>query len=228
MLPQLIESFTYKSFYANLSSSHYKILDTGAFEGEGMGGEELLNVAIELRAHEVVIPDVMGDSEATWEKMLEFAYHARLSSQFKYGFVIHTPYAEGGPAQLAELADPKYDWIDVVYLPKLLWKHDPLARLDLAGHIHQFHSKRFEVHMLGSVAEDPTEIIAAARSGFVRGIDTSLPFVESFYGNTMDVWTNGTRPKRPENYFALPRAGFNEFLVEKNIRTTKRWAMGIR
>jgi len=68
--PYLQQSEIYRAFYRDVYQN-YLILDNGAFEKQLVSAEELAELAIEIGAHEVVLPDVFDDGPGTLERARE-------------------------------------------------------------------------------------------------------------------------------------------------------------
>lgn len=60
----------YKNYFK--SAFKYIILDNGVAENILISNEELVNLAIEIKANEIIIPDIIGDYEKTKKQREEF------------------------------------------------------------------------------------------------------------------------------------------------------------
>jgi hypothetical protein len=65
-----MKSKRYKSYFAR--SRRFVLLDNGAYEGETMTLQDLVNLCYEIKPAEVVAPDVLYDPEKTTDRTLQF------------------------------------------------------------------------------------------------------------------------------------------------------------
>jgi hypothetical protein len=223
MLPQLLWSERYASRYRAHCDDpeQYVILDNGAAEGEEWSFEQLHIIAEEWGIDEVVLPDVMGDAEATFNQAFDIIGRVK-SFPFKVGVV-----ATGkSPTEALRMIDDLMVYanrINVIYIPRLLVKEDDIgARLALADAIHSTYPDK-EIHFLGASKYFPEEIQSVARQGFVRGMDTSMPFNYAYARTRQD---QGLAIERPEDYFQLKFDHFQLETMHYNISLMLGWVNG--
>lgn len=229
----------------NASKNEYIIIDNGAAEGSTVSDEVLLSMARFVGADEIVMPDVLGDSEATIERGDQFvdavaqrALKYPELTEKKYGFV-----AQGKSVQEciytataafqdgSELAH----WVDVLYLPRLLINEtqDTSARIKAALELRGLClDYELDIHFLGASPLAPYELFDIATRNkktldysHVRGMDTSMPFNWAFSWCTLDPVPQSVLRliHRPDNYFDLEMSQQQEAFADWNIREMLRW-----
>jgi len=168
VIPQLLEIEPYYDFYANRSD--YVILDNGAVEFGAMGNEELIELAKEIKANEIVMPDRLCNGLETFN--LSFDFYCVLSKSERKQFKI--------------MAVPQgKDLIDFVNCYTRLKSLNP----DVIGLNHWFDStgesrtliqKRLDVDMFNSFEVHLLGLTNAGElnrsSPKVRSCDTSYAF----------------------------------------------------
>jgi hypothetical protein len=218
----------FKAYRTAADRGDYVILDNGAAEGEQVSDGMLLTTASMLHATEIVIPDTLYEDDDTIAKALAFqdtvADEYAGDDPFKYMFV----------AQGRNIADfmrcitwaIQKEWIDTIALPKhMLMTLGHSARINWAEWIRDRCDK--PIHCLGFNKVWPMECRYLADQGIVRGIDTAMPYVASWYG--VDLEVPGQKIYgRPERYFELnpndssDPALFKAFIA-KNERVVMNW-----
>jgi hypothetical protein len=203
VLHPLCEIEEYWDFYTRVEG--FKILDNGAAEGGRLpDAEELLKTAFQLRADEIIAPDVYGDCNRSLTLLRMFM-----------------PIAENYHvmAVLQSSTWPEFDQIfhyamhlgaSSLGLPRVMCrKLGPAARLAAAEIIRR--ETDIPVHALGSTPH-LNEAKDLARQGIVRGIDSSAPVVLGLNNQGLhDLYK-----ERPHDYFErVPtqpaRANLEEF-----------------
>ena len=77
---EALKNEEYKNYLESSASEYFTILDNGADElGEGLSGSELLDLAEYIVPSELILPDVLGDSEATLKNSYDFLTKYRTS-----------------------------------------------------------------------------------------------------------------------------------------------------
>lgn len=224
MLPQLLRNGVYADKYSeHLVKRRYMILDNGAAEGEKWSFQQLGIIAREYSVNEIVLPDVMGDATATFDLAFDaIGSMGDWSIRPKYG-VVATGKSEQEAYSLVNDIFEYFPSIPVIYIPRLLiTRHNLMARINLASQLHKLLPE-VEIHFLGASPYYTNEILAAARLGFVRSMDTSMPFSYAAQNVRVDAgyWLN-----RPDHYFNLE---LNEEQLETakyNVYKMQRWADG--
>jgi hypothetical protein len=203
----------------------YTILDNGAFEGEEVDPYVVDQIGREYGVDEIVVPDVMYDSQSTFE--LAKAYTAGDRKNYM-GVVQGKSYDECQELVVKYANETKCEYITVLGLPKHLLKtcNDPYVRIRLTRFIRDNYPSRYQVHFLGQSPLFVKEV-QEAQHFRVRSMDTSMPFVYAFYGINMSGNKVDDR-ERPENYFRLMARQFDSTLVDYNVHTLMTWAGGTR
>jgi hypothetical protein len=210
--------------YAYLDDSHYVILDNGAAEGGSVSDKNLLSVAVAIGVDEVVVPDVIGDMQATIDRVDNFF---KENEQFLGGAKFMAVAQGQAPSEIYRCLDHywnNYPGI-VVGLPRHLLTTFNLdrARIGILNHIERETEGQAQVHLLGTNPKWPSEIKHIANIyPWVRGVDSSMPYNWTMARN--ELGDEGT-VARPENYFTEER-DLDSALLEHNVNTYMRWASG--
>lgn len=221
MLPHLAHQKRYKGFYQKRSrEGDYIILDNGAAEGVEFGPKHLHTIAEFLGANEIVVPDVLGDTEETLARALAFSRYAR--PEFRYMAVIQGQSVDEALKCLnAFTSMPTLAYVTTIGIPRILSTtvHKNF-RLTLAEFITEQHlDAALEYHALGASAFI-REVILLSEYEVIRGIDTSMPIYMGLEG--LDIRTDAYIP-RPEGYFDADK---DHKQVGVNIDTYVDWAGG--
>lgn len=245
MLPHLSQHPRYAAHYRALGQrpDQYIILDNGEAEGQNyLSSAQLVGLGIHFRVKEVVIPDVMGDSVETLNRMKDFFRAIRDLRSDAFGPIEVAKLKFMGVAQ-GKTRKEVQDCIDMmmelygnklttIALPRhLLQTCDAMsARLDLAEYIANTYGigtkdGHKEIHCLGASKISPIEMLELGAQGIVRGMDTSMPFNWAYY----DKYLNHDLEiiERPKNYFDRRAGLFKADALHHNIGVMKRWAEGI-
>ena len=170
------------------SKQNYVILDNGAYEGSLVDANELLHLADKFKVNEVVVPDRIKSENVTIEMARTFRrmyVNNPALHPVKFMFVVQGATWHGVRRCLDWALDQR--WIGTIALPRHLLETcmDPTVRLMLAEIIRKESNKN--VHLLGASPLWTEEIVEAGKSGIVRGMDTSMPYV---YGIAGKPWPN--------------------------------------
>ena len=239
MLPHLLKSRKYNEHYERLCSDkqQYVIMDNGEAEGENTQSDaQLIGRALYMKANTVVIPDVMGESVKTLNRLEEFfasisnldngAFTSKdVFRKLRFMAVVQArtlPEALNTADLTMEIAGEK---IHTLALPRLLSEatQNSGARLHLAEYISRNYPD-VQIHCLGAAPSFPQEMKALAEQGIVTGMDTSMPFYYAYYGFKMD------QPEpiaRPYGYFHKKAKDFNTDILHYNIGLCRRWVGAI-
>lgn len=223
MLPHLLGDATYAHHYWNLKASgKYIILDNGKAEAQDITNHRLIGLLKRWRPHEFVLPDVLGNADATVDAVdtfFEDLGERRIYSSL--GIVAQGRCIDEALTCLSEIMDEHYNRVDVIYLPRLLVKpEDPTARLALA-HVVKADYPDKPIHFLGAAPSYIREMEVAGLSGLVRSMDTSAPFNYAYEGSLLEM---GEVISRPEKYFDQPASMFSRSVVLANVVTALNWS----
>lgn len=227
-LPHLFAYGSYKVKYHKYcqDEDQFVILDNGAAEGALASIDELMKNAIKLRPDEVVIPDVLGDKQATINSAVDF-YHQAVppiemrSLPFGFMFVV-----QGQTFQ--EVIDCaqwacEQEWVDTIGIPRhlLTTLDDDFARVRVANTIQGLNYCK-QIHFLGANGQFPQEVSVLANPQItsqdrVRGMDTSMPFNYAYH-NLLLIDTNAPAANRPEHYFHSASTRFDADVVDMNVK----------
>lgn len=237
MIPSFARSIVYRNYYKMLGEKpqYHLMLDCGAFEGAPLSQHDLLEMAIEYKADEVVPPDILGDGAESFHMLNEFmskTRHPAFASRLR---------AKVMAAVQGQTLGQCYAYIDRIYnsglymdiptlgIPKHLTEttghYD--ARTQIARYIDKKHPGVFTIHFLGFVG--PGDAIEGARLD-VRSLDTSAPFIcaaeNMLLSGSSALAEPSTVPKRQINYTALGKEYFHPKVINANIDILDMWAQG--
>lgn len=230
VLPHLLRYPDYKAVYSQLcgSSFDHVIMDNGAAESQVVEDEDLIEAATALGVDELVVPDVMGDATLSVNRSRDFIAKVKsLSPDLPLGVVVQGTDLVDAVWCLAELLNTDVK-IKTVYIPRLLVRakhHD--IRIQLASHVKEQESN-VDVHFLGASPLWCSEVLEAARSGLVRSIDTSLPYM---YGKKkMYIRENCiplTQRGSDMDYFTREWSPEEVIVTRYNVSVYLDWSRGI-
>lgn len=217
----------YRDFYKELAGvGRHVILDNGTAEEERMSGRELYDLACEMAPTELVLPDVVGEPEATFEDSAQFLrdYGDPLwSLGLDFVYVLQC-------SEFSDLAKAVDD-VGRLHLPVRTLAVPKFYTRDVGPRIEAVHyllevcsllDEGFNIHLLG-LWDDPYEFLHIERSypGKVRGCDTSWPFIAAW----AEVDVCSQREGRTVNLESLALAS-NPYRIEQNIEVLGWLASG--
>lgn len=217
VLPQPLRRYSgYYTFYK--SAYGYKILDNGEAEGLPTDPAVLFAMAQMIQANEIVIPDVIGNSELTMKRLREFAPLAEAHPEFKYMGVLQGDDRLSVRRCMDALIECPY--VHTIGVPKHLSKLT--NRVTLVRALEADSDK--EIHMLGCAPHALHEVRTLAETTRARGIDTSLPTFAALWG--FDIKRdNVDGAYRPDDYWDMTAVTKEEkTLVRRNHKTFRKWA----
>jgi hypothetical protein len=181
----------YRYFYRDTKG--HLILDNGLIEGRVADPEGLLQLAVELRADEVIAPDAYKDMERTLRQLRNFmpvaaAYNVMAVLQARTWKEFDVIMNESINLGVASVALPRV-------LGTTLGGSSRLICAELIRRVSDI-----PIHALGST-EHLTEGVQLAQQGIVRGLDSSAPVVQGLYGKDLGVRYTTIRPK---DFFSCP------------------------
>lgn len=227
MLPQLLDNDVYSKTYEHLAKTSFVIMDNGAAEGELLGTTELMAAVRRVHPSELVLPDIMRDALGTIDIIK--AFQKEIGKHKNFPNMEYMVVAQGKSRievqrmveVVAEL--PKVTAIGLPrHLLDTLGRND--ARLDLAKWLHKHYGQHLSIHFLGASPSWPVEAAFANELGFVRGMDTSMPFNYALHGHLLR--DDRRMIKRPENYFEATFSESQEQLAHQNVQVMTKWATG--
>jgi len=211
VIPQLLEIEPYYNYYA--SRLDYVILDNGAVEFGAMDNGELIELAKEIKANEIVMPDKLCDGLETFN--LSFDFYCVLSKSERKQFKL--------------MAVPQgKDLIDFVNCYTRLKSLNP----DVVGLNHWFDStgefrtimqrrldvnlfKNFEIHLLGLTNADELN----RSNPKVRSCDTSYAFKMAYQNRVIDYGESNVCKTQMDFGIDLTEGQLN--IAEYNIKWLK-------
>lgn len=223
-IPELMARRTYGGMYTRMSAlGDTVVLDNGLAEGTPATPELLLRYAKQVKAKEVVTPDVMKDCAATVKAVTDFF---KLDVPLDYSFMAVAQGMKLADFHICVEAFAGLPFVSTVGLPRhmLGTLNSRACRIDLANWINGNYPSRFDVHLLGTNPGWIPEVRHAAKyAPFIRSVDTSMPFNYALVNEDLD--TTSVQVTRPDKYFETDWVRrVNSILLRKNIYTLLRWA----
>jgi len=231
-VPEALKRTRVRDFYRSLRSS-YVILDNGMFEsGEAIPNEFLFDLASQINANELVMPDAKDNMEKTLELINDFLNI--YDSQSNHYNLMAT-------VQVHNLDEvPEYVYRVLSLMRRIGTKHitfglprrmtedfGPGARIMCARTISDVAWSRTPIHLLGlSRAGGPQGGLNEVRylAHTVRSVDTSAPFVWAQDGLGIGL---GNPVERKEAYFNQPKGMFHDYYLRENVRILDSTAAGL-
>lgn len=243
LLPALFPDKFYRDFYTAMtvdgsSEPHYKILDNGEAEGEQRDFDMLVTMAQRLKVDELILPDVIGNADATLERVARVG-HLVYGINLRYMFVVQGK-TVNEMITCAERAVNQFGQglITAFGIPRhiLSGTRDETARAQIAGDIHHMYPNR-DIHLLGTSIDYPFELLKYGKTFGkigVRGVDTSLAWnatlqeidLSSLKGSQSLNYNLKIKRQPIEDFF---RASFDHAdpryveLLKKNMETMNSW-----
>jgi len=168
-------------FFVN--ENKYKMVDNGTYEtGTPLDMDELVGLAQQMGANEIVLPDVINDISSTMEFVGKYAKHPKYG--LKFAAVPQGFNAESFIACYLEFA--KIPELDVLCFP--IWLEKQLhLRPQVVNYLHSkgWLAKNKEHHLIGC---DLLAELLCYPKGLIRSVDTSMPFSAALAGKYIDVF----------------------------------------
>jgi hypothetical protein len=216
LLPQYFDNKRYREFYDDAVG--FKILDNGANENYNADFRELTDMGHAWDVNEIVVPDVLGDAQATIDLARSFERYAQ-PDRFHYVGV-----AQGRTlAEVIKCINYYHvtEWITTLALPRVLNTIHKTQRFNLIEPI----AKEYDfgaIHCLGG-SSWVREVVAIDALGLVRGMDTSLPIVLGLDGKSL---ADDQYISRQADYFdrVVERSSLTWKVIDDNVRKFFDWA----
>jgi hypothetical protein len=208
--------------------SDFIILDNGAAEGNAWHPQALLAVGREFQVNEIVIPDMLGEKDATLDMLEAFIGDTTEEERQAFKWMGVPQGATFNDFVECVEAFASLPFVSTVGVPRHMLQTlgDNMARVTFAKWIDKEFTGRFDIHFLGSSAQWLLEPrVLQEECAFARGMDTSLPYFAANLETEIDDLSAGIIA-RPEGYFELPSFEFPIGLLEYNMRTLKGWLYG--
>src|SRR5215831_7772239 len=218
ILAHLLGDRTYRDFYRQATG--WKILDNGAAEGELVAPDELIRLATDIRANEIVVPDELGDSFVTIMRARQFKEIADLHPEFRYMGVVQGRNDKERRGCLTIMQHLGY--MNVYALPRVMTLHDTHARIAFAASCYA-DNVRPSFHCLGS-GHWCEEIKALANLPMIRSADTAMPIKMGLRSQELvhDAWYDADA--HTKDYFTRTPYTHERRIIDSNIRTYLDWA----
>lgn len=218
VLPHLLDqSREYFDFYRDVSG--HKILDNGVAEGVDFDWHLLFQYGFKIGAAEIVVPDVMGNCNATIELARKFEPFAKAHREFKYIGVVQGK-------SMVEIVKcftwfQLAGWINVLAIPRVLANtiHKDIRPNFVTAFEDQIKDSFEAVHFLGASSNIKEVLLLKDTIG--RGIDTSMPAVMGLDKRLIDV---DGYVGRQDGFFEAKATQKQLMCIEHNLNTYVDWA----
>jgi len=223
-IPDLMRRQMYGGMYTRMATlGDYVVLDNGLAEGCPATPEQILQYAEQIKAKEVVLPDVMKDAHATIKAVKAFL---ALDIELKYSFMAVVQGNTLPDFKFCVEAFAHQPFVSVIGIPRHMLEtlNVKSARINLAQWITENYPERFDIHFLGTNPVWLPEVRHAVKYvPFVRSVDTSMPFSYAIAGEHLALTKK--QITRPTFYFERDWVhGVDGGLLRANIRTLLDWA----
>jgi hypothetical protein len=213
----------------------FTILDNGLAEDQQIDDIALLAMASYYKPSELVVPDVMRERGASIDWALKFIdmkvcldpedypYDGR------YAFVAQgRTYHEALECAKQYIDNPLlHNFANTIMIPRhLVTAQEPHARLIVAGALYEYiGDRKVDIHLLGGSRFFPREIYYAAKDyPFIRGMDTSMPFVFGMQGVHVDeVAVGPLHRETDETYWTHRFTEYRAAIARHNVQMMRRW-----
>ena len=217
VLAHLLGNKTYRDFVREAPG--HKILDNGAAEEVVTGPEELVQLASDIDATEIVVPDVQREALQTVKLASEFKTAALEHPEFRYVGVLQGETTLQRQHVMDQMMALEY--IDVFAVPRNAVR-DGMERADLMVDAYSlFPDLKF--HALGS-SEWCEEVKVLSNLPNVRGADTAMPIKMGINRQYLTPSSCYLYLPHDEGYFEWDRTGSVWSIIVDNIRTYLNWA----
>lgn len=234
LLPALMPIQSYNQFYRGHSGVDWLTLDNGVAEGKMSSFAHLMAMARLANVQEVVLPDVMGDSDNTLDLLLRTVYEAyTYRKQFRFMFVPQGKSLK----EIVHCAEQAMNMcpgiISAFGIPRhiLGTGENDIVRVWIAQELRA----RFlnDIHLLGTHPNRPFELKNWGQEfqRMCRSVDTSLAWNATLQGirlsGTESLNYNLSIARQPIVEFAI--AGFDHAdhryidLLRDNIKEINSW-----
>lgn len=221
LLPQCLSNRRYRFAYRRARRrGSYMILDNGAAEGVEVEPDLLLHHAQDMMVNEIVVPDTIGDVDATLQQAARFRKGVGTECKFNYMGVVQGTTWQECLECIAGFAS--FSYITTLGIPRHLLDISEDFRANLVDFIRGRYEGRWQIHLLGMNRKYTNELISFGRTYRtydVRGIDTSAPFIYAM--SHIPLTRHGEVLQREENYFH--RSIDATDLVYINLTIMKDW-----
>lgn len=226
-LGHLMEAnFHYRDFFRKRAHMGcHVIMDNGVVEtGVPMGAEQLLRLTHDCEITEVILPDQIGDRDAT----LKLGHAAFRFGFYKYGMTadkfMAVPQGKDAASWMS-CAREMLNWpVRSIGISKFVLKHFP-SRLEALYHVPEVLASHKEIHLLGCPG-DPGEIAQIEQTWpyRIRGVDSVIAAAYTAAG--MSMASGASRPTIEIDL--LDGRDLNGSLLRKNRQWWINRALGLQ
>jgi hypothetical protein len=219
VLSHLCENPAYKSYV--MSSNKFKILDNSAYElKRSIPVSRLYDIAEEIKADVIVVPDVLGNADETLKMTEEFYKEFTKRPGLKNVKTMIVPQGVTYSEYLMcyyKMREFPYDMIGIsFYIPGPLFESEDLRLKKVQSVVNVELNRR--IHLLGLYRS--SFLYEYKKYLSIESIDTSMPVVLAIYGK--EFTDKSVKEKRPASFFDLRLNKEQLNLAKKNIDSFKR------
>jgi uncharacterized protein YkuJ len=216
----------------------FTILDNGLAEGKQMDDIALIAMAAWYEPSELIVPDVLGERRASVDWARRFILLVQEESDDhpytgSFAFVAQgKDWIEAIECVKQYVDDPLlHPYVNTIMIPRhLVTAQQPHARFLVAETLDKWlNTPDVDIHFLGGSKYFPSELKYAARDyPYVRGMDTSMPYVFGMSGAFVDTTESGGPEHRndDEDYWTHEFSHRQERTALYNIEVMRKWAAG--
>jgi len=219
ILSHLCENETYKSYV--VSSNKFKILDNSAYElKKSIPVNQLCDIAEEIKADVIVVPDVVGNAVETLKMTEEFYKEFTKRPNLRKVKTMIVPQGINYSEYLMcyyKMKEFPYSMVGVAYyVPDSTSDLEDLRFKKVQSIVNVELDKK--IHLLG--LHRPCFLYEYKKYLSIESIDTSVPVVLATYGK--EFTDKSSKEKRPSSFFDLRLNKEQLNLAKKNIMNFKR------
>jgi hypothetical protein len=219
VLSHLCENPLYKNYV--ISSNKFKILDNSAYElKRSVPASQICDVAEEIKADVIVVPDVLGDTDETLKVTEEFYKEFTKRPGLKGVKTMIVPQGTTYSEYLMcyyKMRGFPYDMIGVsFYTPGPLFESEDLRLKKVQSIVNAEPNKK--IHLLGLYR--PSFLYEYKKYLSIESIDTSMPVALAVYGK--EFTDKSVKEGRPPAFFDLRLNKEQLSLAKRNIDNFKR------
>ena len=238
VLPSLMPNERYRAFYRDWAGIDWITLDNGVAEGDRFHFEHILAMARMANVQEVILPDVLKDSDKTLEDLIQWYYEAiNYRNSYRFMFV-----PQGRTiSEIIHCAEQALNMapglISTFGIPRHILDVSPSARAQAVMGLRERCAPQahYDIHLLGTHPDEPSELMYYGedfKSFGVRSVDTSMAWNATLQG----IRLNGPKSLRDNSIKRQSIEDFKEAsfdhadprykdLLHDNMEAINSWVM---
>jgi hypothetical protein len=197
----------------------------------------LLAMASWYEPSELIVPDVLTEREASVHWAMSFIDMVQMVKE-EHPFEGRLAFVAQGKDWHEAIECAKeyidhpllHDHVNTIMIPRhLVTREQPHARLLAAETLEKWWAYgNIDIHLLGGSRFFPHELLWASKDyPFIRGMDTSMPFVFATHGHFLDTTAFGPEHRNDsEDYWTHEFTPRQERTALYNLAVMRKWAAG--